>query len=237
MKKLFAIAFVGASLVAGATQYSCLSIITEAKKIGKWEALKSWIAAAGLTEEWSKCNYVSDDYPQFPTITNALVTSGIVTSSNVVEILKASVDAAVPDAVIMRLYQSEMSTASGRIKCHGKIVSNVIDTNTLTRTQTHADGYVYVQKFKTVNAMPIEEQLSKAERAAKREAARKARIEAEARAKAERIAELQTNMVVLATALAKQKQYPYELAEMLLQNELNKLIGTNVVDAVITPQN
>lgn len=46
---------------------------------------------------------------------------------------------------------------------------------------------------------------------------------------------MQTNMTALATAYARQKKYPLDLATMLLQHELNTLIGTNTVNTTITP--
>ena len=235
MKKLISIAVCAAALCGSATQYSCLSIITAAKQAGKWEPLKAWIAAAGLKDEWDKCSYMSDTYPQYAQITNALVAAGIVTDAEIRTILAASRDTAIPDDMIIRVVSNECATAQGRIKWHGKIVTNVIDTNALTRTQTHEDGFVFVERFKTVQAIPVEVRLSAAERKAQQEAAARARAEAEAKRKADRIADLQTNMTAWATAYARQKQYPLDLATMLLQHELNTLVGTNTVNAVITP--
>jgi len=236
MKKLITVALCACALCGSATQYSCLSIITAAKQAGKWEALKAWIAAAGLKDEWDKCSYLSDTYPQYAQITNALVAAGIVTGEEIRTILAASQDTAIPDDMIRRVVSNDCNTASGRVKWHGAIVSNRIDTNALTRTQIHADGFVHVERFKTVEAIPVEVRLSRAERKAQQEAAAKAREAAQAQAKADRIAALQTNMTALASALAAQKQYPLDLATMLLQHELNTLIGTNTVNAVVTPQ-
>lgn len=236
MKKIVsAILVVAAVLTACATQYSKLAVIHTAKELGKWDNLKYWISSAGLSDEFQNAVYLSDEYPLFPVITNQLVSSGILTSEDISTIMSASVDTAIPDASIRRVYETDMSNTTGRVRWHGKVVETVIDTNALTRTRIHADGWRFVEHFKTVNAIPVTERLSAAELAnfRKEQAARtKAANEAK---KAARIAALETNMVALATALAKQKQYPYKLAEMLLQNELNKLVGTNVVDAVITP--
>ena len=232
MKKLISIAVCAAALCGSATQYSCLSIITAAKQAGKWEPLKAWIVTAGLKDEWDKCSYLSDTYPQYVQITNALVSAGIVTDAEIRTILAASRDTAIPDDMIIRVVSNECATAQGRIKWHGK---NVIDTNALTRTQTHEDGCVFVERFKTGQAIPVEARLSAAERKAQQEAKARARAEAEAKCKADRIADLQTNMTALATAYARQKQYPLDLATMLLQHELNTLVGTNTVNAVITP--
>jgi len=236
MKKLITVAVCAAAMCGYATQYSCLSIITAAKQIGKWDAVSAWIAAAGMKDEWDKCNYVSDEYPQYPAITNALVSAGVLTQAEIVGIMAASVDTAIPDAMIRRVVSNDCTTAQGRRKWHGNVVTNVIDTNALTRTHVHADGWVYVERFKTVGAIPVEQRLSAAELKARREAQARERAAQQAKAKAERIAALQTNMVQLATAYARQKKYPLDLATMLLQHELNTLIGTNTVNATITPQ-
>lgn len=236
MKKLITICTVIVAFDLFATQYSKLSIITASKAVGKWEPIKAWIAAAGFEDEWNACSYLSDEYPGYPVITNAIVQAGIVTSDELGRIIFASKDAAVPDAMLAYVVSNECNTASGRVKWHGKVVSNLFDTASLKQTQVFADGWTYVRTFKNVKAMPIEEQLSAEEMKARRKRKRLERIAEEERKKADRIAELQTNMVELATALAKKKDYPYELAEMLLQNELNKLIGTNTVNTIITPQ-
>jgi len=236
MKKLITVVMCACAMCGSATQYSCLSIITAAKQAGKWEALKAWIAAAGLKDEWDKCSYLSDTYPQYAQITNALVSAGIVNGEEIRTILAASQDTAIPDDMIRRVVSNDCTTASGRVKWHGAIVENRIDTNALTRTHIHADGWVYVERFKTVDAIPVEVRLSAAERKSKREAQAREYAAAQARAKAERIAALQTNMTALATAYAEKKQYPIDLATMLLQHELNTLIGTNTVTVVTTPE-
>lgn len=237
MKKTVALfAIVCCAMCASATQYSKLSIITAAKALDRWDGIKAWIAASGFQDEWNAASYLSDEYPQYPAITNAVVQSGVCPAEDLLRIMAASTDTAVPDNMLAFVVSNDCLTASGRVKWHGKVVTNHIDTAALTRTQVFADGWTFVEKFKSVNALPLEKQLSQAELKQRRESAAKARAEAEAKKKADRIADLQTNMVALATALARQKQYPYQLAEMLLQNELNKALGTNTVDAVITPQ-
>lgn len=130
-------------LSASATQYSCLSIITESKAIGKWSALKAWISAADLEDEWGKCQYVSDDYPQFSEITNALVASGIVDLEEVMSILSKSADTAVPDNALRRIYENDNKTHSGRKKWHGMMVSQIIDTNKWIRITRYEDGTVF----------------------------------------------------------------------------------------------
>lgn len=130
-----------------ATQYSCLSIITEAKAIGKWDALKGWIDAAGLADEWGKCSYVSDDYPQYAAITNALVAGGVLTQEEADGILRRSVDEAVPDAALRALYAREMATEGGRTRWHGRLVRTDEDMTNLVQTFTYEDGYRFSRPF------------------------------------------------------------------------------------------
>lgn len=229
MKKLITICTVIVAFDLFATQYSKLSIITASKAVGKWEPIKAWIAAAGFEDEWNACSYLSDEYPGYPAITNAIVHAGIVTEDELGRIIYASRDTAISDAMLSRVFSNDCQTAHGRVKWHGKVVTNIIDEVALIQTQKHEDGFCYVRHFKPVSPQTLEKQLSSTERRLKLK-------EAALRRKANRIAELQTNMVELATALAKKKDYPYELAEMLLKNELNKLIGTNTVNTIITPQ-
>lgn len=140
---------------AEATQYSCLSIITEAKKIGKWEAIKEWINAAGLSDEWSKCNYIDDTYPQYPTITNALVQSGVITNEQIVDVLSKSVDPAMPDTVLMALYHRDMKSESGRTKWHGRRIRSDEDMTNLVQTFTYEDGYTYAQPFTRATPLTV----------------------------------------------------------------------------------
>lgn len=143
-----------------ATQYSCLSIIAETKAIGKWEALKGWIEAAGLADEWSKCHYVADTYPQYATLTNALVASGILTQSEIVRILERSIDTAMPDDVLVSLYRREISTESGRVKWHGKRVKTVEDMTNLVQTAIYEDGYQFAQPFTKATPMTVAARLA-----------------------------------------------------------------------------
>ena len=236
MKKILsAVLCLALAFTACATQYSKLSLMTAAKQSGRWDGMKAWIQSADLWDEWTACSYLSDDYPQFVAITNAIVQSGKASTAEIEAILAASLDTAVPDEAMNRMYANAMSNANERVKWHGAIVTNRVDTNALVKVQVYADGFTWTQHFKSVRAMGLEDRLTAAEKKARQEAARKRAAELAAKRKADRIADLQTNMVVLATAMARQKQYPVELATMLLQVELNKLIGTNTVDAVITP--
>ena len=64
MKKTIVFALCVSALVAGATQYSKLALITAAKQAGRWDALKAWIASAGLQDEFQNCVYLSDGSQQ-----------------------------------------------------------------------------------------------------------------------------------------------------------------------------
>lgn len=235
MKKLLAIALAATALASSATQYSCLSIITETKAIGRWDALKAWITSAGLYDEWEKCNYVSDDYPQYATLTNAIVAAGVVTDEQIRTILAKSVDTAMPDSMLMAMYRREMSNDTGRVRWHGKVRRTSYDTNALVKTQIYEDGYVHKSDFRTASPGTVEDQIASAARrdAMKRRAAELEK--ARQKARQDRIDYLTTNLVAAASELAAEKGYPDELATLLLQHELNTLKGTNVVNAVITP--
>jgi len=159
-KSIFIVLCACACASVSATQYSCLSIITEAKAIGKWDALKGWIDASGLSDEWGKCNYVADTYPQYATITNALVTGGVLTQDEIVGILNKSVDTAMPDTIIMALYNREMSSESGRTKWHGKRVKTYEDMTNLVQTFTYEDGYTFSQPFTRVTPLTVEQRFA-----------------------------------------------------------------------------
>jgi len=137
-----------ASMPTDATQYSKLSVITIAKQRGCWASLKAFIADADLKDEWDCCQYLSDDYPQFPAATNALVSSGVCTDEDVLFILTNSVDSAVGDACVRRVYDNDMKSSSGRVKWHGKMVRQVVDTNTLTSVKIYEDGTAFTDRAK-----------------------------------------------------------------------------------------
>lgn len=237
MKKIvFVVSVCLASMFAGATQYSKLALITAAKQAGRWADLKGWIVSAGLMDEFQNCVYLSDEYPQFTTITNAIVAAGAASSSEISAILKASNDPAVADHLLRRAYDSDMGSESGRKRWHGAVTNTVFDTNALVKVQIHADGYRHTEPYHVARPRSIDERISEAERKARAEAERKARAEAEAKRKADRIALLQTNLVAEASKLMARKKWPEELARLYLLHELNELLGTNVVDAVIVPQ-
>lgn len=236
MKKTIVFALCVSALVAGATQYSKLALITAAKQAGRWDALKAWIASADLQDEFQNCVYLSDEYPQFAAITNAIVSSGAATSQEVAAILSASKDPAVADALLRRVYDKDMGSPDGRVKWHGAVTNTVFDTNALVKVQYHADGYVHRQSFHSAAAMGIGERISAAEMKNRLEAQKKAAAEAAAKRKADRIALLQTNLTAEVSALMKRRKWPEDLATLYLKNELNKLKGTVTVECTITPQ-
>lgn len=132
--------------VAHAAQYSKLGIITAAKSIGKWPALKAWIAQSGYEDEWQAAAYFSDTYPQFAAITNSVCATGMATPEEVAAILSAAEDKA-PDALLVAVYEREIATESGRVKWHGRRTGYNEDTNTLTVVSTYADGWSYTEPF------------------------------------------------------------------------------------------
>lgn len=124
-----------------ATQYSKLSVITSAKQRGCWQSIKSFISAADLKDEWDCCQYLSDDHPQFAAVTNALVASSAASADDVAYILTNSIDTAVADAFLRRVYDTDMKSSSGRSKWHGKKIREVVDTNSMVKVSLYEDGY------------------------------------------------------------------------------------------------
>ena len=61
MKKTIVFALCVSALVAGATQYSKLALITAAKQAGRWDALKAWIAWSSLQDGLQNWGYLPDD--------------------------------------------------------------------------------------------------------------------------------------------------------------------------------
>lgn len=229
MKKIvFAVSVCLASMFAGATQYSKLALITAAKQAGRWTDLKGWIVSAGLMDEFQNCVYLSDEYPQFAAITNAIVSAGAATSADVAAILAASKDPAIADDLLRRAYDSDMGSEGGRKRWHGAVTNTVFDTNALVKVQIHADGYRHTEPYHVARPRSIDERISEAER--------KARAEREAKRKADRIALLQTNLTAEVSALMARKRWPEDLARLYLQHELNTLIGPVEVSADVKPQ-
>lgn len=142
----YAICFATGLVVAftcEATQYSKLRIITLAKERGVWPAVKAVIQEADLAEEWAACQYITDDYPQFVAATNMLVGAGIATAEDIAYILANSVDEAVPDASLRRVYDKENTTGTGRVKWHGKKIREEVDMTNMVRITTYEDGTVF----------------------------------------------------------------------------------------------
>lgn len=137
-----------------------------------------------------------------------------------------------------RWYQVNQRNQKFREDLNGGLVEVRIDTNALTKTFCYSNGTEYVEHFQRVEAMGLEQRLSAAERRAKAEEARKAAEAAKERRRLERIALLEdpTTFAVEVALTMKRKDWPEELARLYLLNELNKLKGIKVVEAVVTPK-
>lgn len=175
MKKMMIVLAMGAVLFqAGATQYSKLAIITAAKSAGKWDGLKSWIQQAGYYDEWLVASYLSDEYPQYPAITNAIVSAGVATADELAAILKASKDTAIPDVVLNRRYARDVASEGGRVSWHGKRVGGPVeDMERQVQIYTYEDGTKFEIPFTKAKALTVEarfelERKRKAEAEAKR---------------------------------------------------------------------
>lgn len=175
MKKMMIVLAMGAVLFqAGATQYSKLAIITAAKSAGKWDGLKSWIQQAGYYDEWLVASYLSDEYPQYPAITNAIVSAGVATADELAAILKASKDTAIPDVVLNGRYARDVASEGGRVSWHGKRVGcPVEDMERQVQIYTYEDGTKFEIPFTKAKALTVEarfelERKRKAEAEAKR---------------------------------------------------------------------
>ena len=160
--------------------------------------------------------------------------------SNLME--KATAAGWTPEGMMMgldrldRWYQANVGDEKFRRQLNGELVKVETDTNALTRTYTYTNGTVYVRHYESVRAMGLKERLDAAAKRQAIEAERKARKEAAERKRLDRIAALETNLVAETSRLMAQKDWPEELARLYLLNELSKLRGTNVVNAVIGPQ-
>lgn len=175
MKRLMIAVALGAAVFqASATQYSKLAIITAAKSAGKWDGLKSWIQQAGYYDEWLVASYLSDEYPQYPAITNAIVSAGVATADELAAILKASKDTAIPDVVLNRRYARDVASERGRVSWHGKRVGGPVeDMQRQVQVYTYEDGTKFEIPFTKAKALTVEarfelERKRKAEAEAKR---------------------------------------------------------------------
>lgn len=136
-----------------AAQYSKLGIITAAKSVGKWPALKAWIAQSGYEDEWQAASFFSDSYPQFAAITNSVCATGMATPEEVAAILSAAEDKA-PDALLPVFYTREMQSDSGRVKWHGAQVGKYeieLPDGTFRLVQIYADGFAWTNAAKIIH--------------------------------------------------------------------------------------
>lgn len=154
---MLAVLFAG---VATATQYSKLQIITAAKELQRWDGLKAWIQQSGYYDEWLVCQYLSDEHPAVPVLTNALVSSGILTAQELGTILNKSKDTSVPDAVLIGKYTRDVKSESGRVAWHGKRTDWKEDVNTLTVTEIYEDGTKFISSFEIVKPQSAESRLA-----------------------------------------------------------------------------
>ena len=222
-------------LACPAVQYSKLGVVTAAKAVGKWDALKAWIASAGYQDEWQAAAFFSDAYPQFAAITNAVVLSGVASQQEVAAILAAAADTA-PDALLTVVYAADMKSASGRARWHGGAPIPEYRTNETTRiierVDIYPDGWEYIDPALRRQALTPEEA---AERAAKRRNVstnREQSLEA-------RISALQSSLAVPATndeQIVSQANARLRIAA--LQRSLDRLRSrsqTNVVTVTVGP--
>lgn len=215
---------------AHAVHYSKLGIVTAAKAAGKWETVKSWIAANGYTDEWQAAAYFSDEYPLFANITNKVVKSGIATREEIDAFLVAAKDTA-PDAILSAAYSRDMESAAGRKRWHGGFTSR-FETNvterTIKRIDTYEDGYVYVEKGRGRRYLTQEEE---AERAARRKTAT---IDDRIDALKSRIAELENKRASTTNEL-EAAHATIEIAAKKKTLERLEASRTNVVEVIVTP--
>lgn len=157
MKKLIvSIALCVAVFTACGTQYSKLAIITASKAAGKWDALKTWIRDSGYYDEWLVASYLSDEYEQYPAITNAIVEAGVATSEELAGILASSKDASIPDAVFKARYARDVKSESGRVSWHGKRIGGPVeDMERRVQIYTYEDGTKFEIPFSKARALSV----------------------------------------------------------------------------------
>ncbi|MBQ6340568.1 MAG: hypothetical protein IJI36_15630 [Kiritimatiellae bacterium] len=236
MKKLTTIVLAAAlSSALFAEQYSKLGIITAAKSAGKWDALKSWIATAGYTDEWQAAAFFSDQYPAFAQITNAVVASGVATAQEVEAILAAARDTA-PDALLAAVYAHDMQSSSGRARWHGGNPVSEYRTNETTRiierADIYPDGWEYIDPASRRKALTPEEA---AARAASRRTAKQVRINS-LQAQLDALREQLTVPATNDELIVSQAQARIRIAS--IQRTLDRLTAptsTNVVVITVTP--
>lgn len=238
MKKLTTIILAAALCSAVfAAQYSKLGIITAAKSAGKWDVLKSWISAAGYTDEWQAAAFFSDQYPAFAQITNAVVASGVATAQEVEAILAAARDTA-PDALLAAAYTHDMKSAAGRARWHGGNPVSEYRTNETTRiierADIYPDGWEFIDPASRRKALTPEEA---AARAASRRTAKQARIDS-LQAQLDALREQLTVPATNDELIVSQAQARIRIAS--IQRALDRLTApasTNEVVITVTPPN
>ena len=73
-------------------RYSKLKLITAAKSAGKWADVKAFIRQADMEDEWNACQFISSLHPAYIAATNAVITSGVATETEVRQFMKAAED-------------------------------------------------------------------------------------------------------------------------------------------------
>ena len=181
MKKTIAMLLMAASLAATAApaKYSKLGIVTAARRMGRLEAMNTWIQNAGYWNEWLAAQVFSDDYPGFATITNAVVAAGLATGEEIAAILQASRVESETD----RLRAMVESDKGLRERYHGGRIGQYILTNEtgrIIRVDLYADGNAWTNGATYgINPMLDPEAQAKAiAEAAARAAAEKERVQA-----------------------------------------------------------
>ena len=188
-------------LQAEAAQYSKLAIITAAKSAGKWDGLRAWIQQAGYYDEWLVASYLSDEYEQYPAITNAIVSAGVATAEEIAGILQASKDTAMPDTLLNGRYKRDVASESGWVSWHGKRVGGPVeDMERMVQIYTYEDGTKFEIPFTKAKPLTVEakfklEQQRKAAAEAKRLAQLPPRLQEIERKRQEALAH--TNEVVI----------------------------------------
>ena len=73
-------------------KYSKLKLINAAKAAGKWDEVKAAIQAMNLEDEWLACQFITSDYPAYVAATNAVITRGIATETEVKAFMRQAED-------------------------------------------------------------------------------------------------------------------------------------------------
>lgn len=134
----------------------------------------------------------------------------------------------------MSLYDADMRSKQGRTRWHGRCIHEIVDTNALCAVEVYSnavDGatWRYRKPWKIKRPQSVASRIS-SERHRQQAAA------AAERRRLDRIAAITTNETTEVAALMRKNGYPEDLARLMLKWELSKLLPTNTVNAVITPQ-